>query len=96
MDRALSGGRFHDKASGKPEMVRHLPAICCHLSHVAGPLQQHPCSSAPWAVQWHNVLLSGAIVCQSLCSRVWLQESLPNYRLLLNRLGIGSLYCGPV
>jgi len=22
LDRALSGGRFHDKATGKPEMVR--------------------------------------------------------------------------
>ena len=25
LDRALSGGRFHDKATGKPEMVRNMP-----------------------------------------------------------------------
>ena len=27
LDRALSGGRFHDKATGKPEMVM-LHALC--------------------------------------------------------------------
>ena len=29
LDRALSGGRFHDKASGKPEMVRSMRCACC-------------------------------------------------------------------
>ena len=31
LDRALSGGRFHDKATGKPEMVRSMrfvPVLC--------------------------------------------------------------------
>ena len=29
MDRALSGGRFHDKASSKPEMVRISLLLLC-------------------------------------------------------------------
>ena len=35
LDRALSGGRFHDKATGKPEMVM-LHALCLqYAEHVA-------------------------------------------------------------
>ena len=29
MDRALSGGRFHDKATSKPEMVRTSLLLLC-------------------------------------------------------------------